>query len=140
DGRFFIGNLNTFPVTPGSSHVYRVTQHGRIRIDTSNVTTVLGVAFDDRGRLYVLEMSPAAGGPTPFIGRVLRFERDDRDDRDDDHDRDHAACNRSPEVIADGLAFPTAMTFGPDGRLYVSNFGFGFPGGAGQIVRITVPR
>jgi hypothetical protein len=30
------------------------------------------------------------------------------------------------------------MTFGPDGQLYVSNFGFGFPPGAGQIVRIEV--
>jgi hypothetical protein len=26
---------------------------------------------------------------------------------------------------------------GPDGKLYISNFGFGFPAGAGQIVRIT---
>jgi hypothetical protein len=33
------------------------------------------------------------------------------------------------------------MTFGPDGALYVSNFGFGVPvPGAGQIVRITVPE
>jgi osmotically-inducible protein OsmY len=30
------------------------------------------------------------------------------------------------------------MTFGPDGALYVSNFGFGAPPGAGQIVRIEV--
>ena len=31
------------------------------------------------------------------------------------------------------------MTFGPDGALYVSNYGFGFPPGAGQIVKVTVP-
>ena len=37
------------------------------------------------------------------------------------------------------LVFPTAMTFGPDGALYVSNFGFGVPPiGLGQIVRIDV--
>jgi hypothetical protein len=44
------------------------------------------------------------------------------------------------DTVAGGLAFPTAMTFGPDGSLYVSNFGFGFPPGAGQIVKILIPR
>jgi hypothetical protein len=42
------------------------------------------------------------------------------------------------EVIATGLVFPTAMTFGADGDLYVSNFGFGFQPGAGQIVKIDM--
>jgi len=42
-------------------------------------------------------------------------------------------------VIATGLSFPTAMTMGPDGALYVSNFGFAGPG-AGQILRITIPE
>jgi hypothetical protein len=36
------------------------------------------------------------------------------------------------------------MTFGPDGALYVSNFGFGFfdvlPLNSGQIVRISIPK
>jgi sugar lactone lactonase YvrE len=43
------------------------------------------------------------------------------------------------ETVATGLSFPTGMAFGPDGKLYVSNFGFGAPAGAGQIVRIDVP-
>jgi hypothetical protein len=30
------------------------------------------------------------------------------------------------------------MTFGPDGNLYVSNFGFGAPPGLGQVVRIDL--
>jgi len=40
-------------------------------------------------------------------------------------------------TIASGLSFPTAMTFGPDGALYVSNLGFAGPG-AGQILRVEV--
>jgi hypothetical protein len=49
------------------------------------------------------------------------------------HDRDQT-------VIASGLTFPTAMTFGPDGALYVSNVGFGPPpNGLGQVLKITVP-
>jgi len=44
------------------------------------------------------------------------------------------------EEIATGLFLSTALTFGPDGALYVSNVGFGPPPvGLGQIVRITVP-
>ena len=42
--------------------------------------------------------------------------------------------------IATGLFLPTAMTFGPDGNLYVSNVGFGPPPvGLGQILKIAVP-
>ena len=60
--------------------------------------------------------------PTPFTGKVLRVTED------------------GVEEIATGLFLPTAMTFGPDGALYVSNVGFGPPPvGLGEIVRITVP-
>jgi hypothetical protein len=49
-------------------------------------------------------------------------------------------CRDSRTVIASGLFLPTAMTFGPDGALYVSNVGFGPPpNGLGQVLRITVP-
>jgi hypothetical protein len=122
-GNFYFGTLATFPIQPGSAGVYKITPSGQIKPDTLGLTTVLGVTFDGRDRMYVLEMSPAPGFPTPFIGRVLRVNP-----------------SGSMEVIADGLALPTAMTFGPDEKLYVSNFGFGFPPGAGQIVRITVPE
>jgi hypothetical protein len=43
------------------------------------------------------------------------------------------------EIIASDLFLPTAMTFGPDGNLYVSNVGFGPPPiGLGQILRIEI--
>jgi hypothetical protein len=82
---------------------------------------VVAVEFGPDGLLYALELSPAAGYPTPGVGKVVRL-------------------NRAGEVedVATGLSVPTAMTFGPDGHLYVSNFGAA-PAGAGQIVRISVP-
>ena len=40
---------------------------------------------------------------------------------------------------ATGLSFPPAMTFGPDGKLYVSNLGFGAPPRAGEILQMNVP-
>ena len=42
------------------------------------------------------------------------------------------------EDVATGLSVPTAMTFGPDGHLYVSNWGAA-GAGMGQIVKITIP-
>jgi hypothetical protein len=69
--------------------------------------------------MYVLEMSPATGFPQPFIGTVSRVDP-----------------SGAWTLVASGLALPTGLTYGPDGALYVSNFGFGFPAGAGQIWRI----
>lgn len=61
--------------------------------------------------------------PTPGTGKVLRIGNSGEIDE-----------------IATGLFLPTAMTFGPDGNLYVSNVGFGPPPvGLGQVVKITVP-
>ena len=64
--------------------------------------------------MYVLETSTVAGPPTPFTGKVIRVDRPGHQTE-----------------IASGLIFPTAMTFGPDGALYVSHIGFGLPGGPG---------
>ena len=66
---------------------------------------------------------PGFPGPQDFgQGRVVRIDP-----------------NGAKTVVASGLTFPTGMTMGPDGNLYVSNQGFGFPPGAGQIVRVDVP-
>lgn len=120
DDKFYVGNLNTFPIVPGSSKIFEISKDGHIKIVAEGLTTVLGIAFDNRHRMYVLESmtNPGFPGPGQFgSGKVLRL---DHPDRDRDHDRDQT-------VIAEGLTFPTAMTFGPDGALYVSNVGFGAP-------------
>jgi hypothetical protein len=121
-GNFFVGNLQTFPIQEGSSKILKITPRGHVKTVVTGVTTVLGVAFDGEGYLYILENTTGNLFPTPFTGKVLRVRED------------------SLEEIASGLFLPTAMTFGPDGLLYVSNYGFGPPPvGLGQIVRITVP-
>lgn len=127
--KFYVGNLDTFPIVPGSSKVYEISKNGHIRVVAEGVSAVTGVAFDSKHRMYVLEMSTSAGGPNPGDGKVVRMNHPDGGPHDSDQ-----------TVIASGLTFPTAMTFGPDGALYVSNFGFGAPpDGEGQVLRITVP-
>jgi len=117
-GNFFVGNLRTFPLVEGSSSIYKVTPGGQVDVWATGFTGVLGVAFDKQHRLYVLETS-AGGGPTPNTGRVVRINH-----------------NNTREVIADNLFFPTGMTFGRDGALYISNTGFGPP--TGSIVKVVI--
>jgi hypothetical protein len=120
-GAYWVGNLGTFPVTPGAEKILRISRRGNVRVVADGFTTVLGLDFDRRGRLYVLEASNAPGFPTPNTGRVIRLDR---------------KGNR--EVILDGLFFPTGMRFGPDGKLYIANKGFG-PPQPGEILRVNVP-
>ncbi len=68
----------------------------------------------------MLELSDATGYPTPGDGKVVRVLR-----------------NGQIEEVVTGLAVPTAMTFGPDGKLYISNLGAA-PGVAGQILRFAI--
>jgi hypothetical protein len=125
-GNFYIGTLGTFPVNLGTQSLYKITPNAKIKAMASGLTTALGVAFDAQGRMYALETDTVAGFPGPAAagsGTVVRVNEDG-----------------SLTTIITGLVFPTAMTFGPDGALYVSNFGFGVPfPDAGQIVRITLP-
>jgi hypothetical protein len=122
-GNFYVANLGTFPQDIGSSKVWKVTPSGQIKVDSSGFDTVLGVAFDNRDRMYVLEMAALHPAPAPFAGRVTRV-----------------LPNGSKEIVADGLMLPTGMTMGPDGNLYVSAFGFGAPPGAGQVLKIDLSQ
>ena len=86
-------------------------------------TTVTGLAFDKKGRLYVLEMSAVEqpGFPQPFTGKIVRVNH-----------------SGESEDFVTGLMVPTGLTIGPDGALYVSNWGAA-PGSLGEILRITIP-
>jgi len=121
-GAYYLSNLGVFPVVAGLEKVIRVSRRGEVSDVATGFTTVLGLDFDRCGRLYVLENSSVSGdGPTPGTGRVIRLDRQGHRD-----------------VIVDGLFLPTAMRFGPDGKLYISTVGFG-PPLPGQILRVTVP-
>ena len=121
-GNLYFGQLGPIPVAPGTQGIYKVAPSGHVQVMASGLTGVLGVAFDSAGHLYVLETDTVAGFPGPSAagtGQVLCVNEDG-----------------TLNTVAGGLTFPTAMAFGPDGDLYVSNIGFGAPPGAGQIVQI----
>jgi hypothetical protein len=121
--KFFIGNLGVFGPPDGTvpnEHVYRLSRKAKLTVFASGLEQVLGLAFR-HGKLYALESSTTPGGPTPGTGAIVRVK------------------NGGPaETVASGLIFPTGMTVGPDGAFYVSEQGFGFPAGAGRVIRIVV--
>jgi hypothetical protein len=123
-GNFYVGNLNTFPITTGASKILKITPSGYVTPVVRDLTTVLGVAFDKRDRMYVLENTVGQPFPTPGYGDIVRVNP-----------------NGTKTVVVDSLPLPTGMTFGPDGALYVSILGFGpppsLPDGPGKILRIT---
>jgi hypothetical protein len=118
----YIANLGLFEPTDraGDEHVWRLTGHRTLKVRATGVEKVLGLAFRG-GTLYALEMSTTAGAPTPGTGAIVRVDR-----------------HGPPKTVVSGLTFPTGMTVGPDGAFYVSNQGFGFGAGQGQILRIRV--
>jgi hypothetical protein len=120
-GVFYVGNLGEFDPgdQSGDEHVYQLNPNGRTRVRASGLEKVLALAFHG-GKLYALEMSTTAEGPTPGTGAIVRVR-----------------AGRPAKTIVSGLMFPTGMAIGRDGAFYVSNNGFGFPAGAGQILRIT---
>jgi sugar lactone lactonase YvrE len=128
-GSFFVSNLGTFdPDQLNTQSIFEINPSGHLRVIATGFSKVLGLELDGRGRLYVLETSysPTDPGPVPASGRLLRVEH-----------------NGNKEVLIDSssgvLTFPTGMTFGPDGALYISNVGFGRPPiGLGQILRVQL--
>lgn len=121
DGVFRVGNLNTFPIVPGSAKILDVTKRGRITDELPGFTAITGLALDSDDNLFVLELSTAPGGPMPGAGKLV-LSRDGQIDE-----------------ILTGLTFPTGnMALGPDGGLYLSNFSAVPTPGAGQIVRVEV--
>jgi hypothetical protein len=138
EGDFYVGNLNLFPIDPQWARILTISKlpstenvppgFDRNRFgyhiveSTAGFTTVVAVDFGPDGLLYALELSDAPGNPTPGAGKVVRL-----------------TGSGVIEDVVTGLVVPTGMTFGPDGRLYVSNFGATGPG-AGQILRFDIPR
>lgn len=122
DHNFYIANLDVFdPGFQNQSRVFRITRDGGLQTVARGLNAVVGLRFDEDGRLYALETFTGSVFPAPFTGKVVRLNE-----------------SGGWDTVAANLMFPTAMTFGPDGKLYVSTCGFACPPGAGKVVSINV--
>ncbi len=125
DGSIYVAQFSPAPYTEGSARIDRVELDGTITEGVvTNLTTPIDLAFAPDGTMYVLrfaaEFSPEKKRYIAFGGEVQRVLPDG-----------------SIEPVVTNLVFPTAMTFGPDGALYVANFGNESNEGQGHILRVV---
>ena len=120
NGNLYIANLGQFPITPGSSSLYKILPNQTFMKMFDGLTAVIGMVFMD-GKLYALETSTAADFPLPGSGKIVRV----------------SDSGQTTDVLT-GLTFPTAITAGPDGALYVSEFGYGDDPTAGRVLQVKL--
>lgn len=125
DGAYYVGQLTGFPFVPGAAKVWRVVPGEEPTVYAEGFTNIIELAFDDEGTLWVLEI--AAGGllnvngedPSTMAGGLYTVSPD----------------GTVREMLSDPLVFPGGMAFGPDGALYISNYGL-MPG-MGEVIKVT---
>ncbi len=117
-GNFFVGNLGEFPIT-GNCSVFKITPSGNLKVLATGFSAILAIVPDQHSNIYVLEMTAGHPFPTLGAGRIRKI-----------------TANGTVVDVIGGLNFPTGMTMGPDGNLYVSGYGFGPP--LGQIIKVTL--
>ena len=107
DGALYVGQLTGFPFPVGGAKVWRIVPGQAPTVYAGGFTNIIDIAFDDRGRLLVLEIFTnglLSGDPT---GALIRVNRD----------------GTRTVIARDGLVTPTSVAVGRDGTLYVSNKG-----------------
>lgn len=121
DGAFYLGKLGTFPIVPRSQSIDRLSPDGTLTPAFRGFTAVLDLEVHE-GKLYVLETTTKPPDPPhpPRAGDIVAV--------------DLASGGR--RVVVRGLTAPTSMEFGPDGSLYVTNFGYLSGNRRGEILRI----
>jgi hypothetical protein len=113
DGGLYVSDLTGAPFPENASIIWRWNGSAYLPY-AQGFTTAVDLAFGDDGSLYVLENRSIID----LSGRVVRVGPDG-----------------SRSVIADGLFFPTGITVGRDGEVYVSNCGV--CAGQGEVLRFA---
>ncbi len=125
DGALYVGELTGYPFTPGSARVWRVVPGTAPTVYATGFTTISALAFDRAGRLLVLEIDRTGLNDTRGAGELIRLG---------------AGRPSARTVLASrGLVSPTGLAVGPDGAIYISNYGSSPSTGAGphgEILRL----
>ncbi len=131
NGQLYVGELGGFPFGVGASSVYRVNPGASLAKTTpilvaGGFTSIGDIAFDQSGRLLVLEINTGGIGDLTAPGALLRLNAD----------------GTRTVLASAGLVSPTGLAVARDGSVYVSNYGTtpatgGAGGTSGEIVRIA---
>jgi hypothetical protein len=123
DGAYYVGQLTGFPFPVGAANVFRVVPGHRPRVFAGGFTNIIDIAFDRRGRLYVLEIATngllSAGENELPVGRLVRVDRD----------------GSRTTLASQGLNAPGGFVLG-HGAAYITNNSI--LSGAGQVVKVDL--
>jgi hypothetical protein len=134
DGYYYLGELRGFPATPGASSVWRIDprannavcdwEHpykGKCKLYKSGFTSIVDLASDRKGNIYVLELDKASwlalelGAPT--YGGLFKIDR-------------HRHVR---ELVKDQIPSPAGgVSVSPHGTIYLTGPVFG-PGALAKI-------
>jgi len=123
DGALYVGQLTGFPFPPGGANVYRVVPGHDPQVFEDDFTNIIDIAFDKRGRLYVLEIATdgllnVPEGQLP-VGRLVRVNKD----------------GSRTTLAQEGLNAPGGFVLG-HGAAYITNNSI--LSGAGQVVKVAI--
>jgi hypothetical protein len=123
DGAYYVGQLTGFPFPVGGAKVFRVVPGHRPRVFAGGFTNIIDIAFDKRGRLYVLEIATngllSAGENELPVGRLVRVNRD----------------GSRTTLASEGLNAPGGFVLG-HGAAYITNNSI--LSDAGQVVKVAL--
>ncbi|HEX2777869.1 MAG TPA: ScyD/ScyE family protein [Gemmatimonadaceae bacterium] len=109
DGTYYIGQLAGVPITAGAAKVYRWVPGSDPEVWLTGFTYIIAMAFDDAQNLYVLQYTNGINPVPPgglLPGSVVRV-----------------APDGTRETVITGIRSATGLAIGPDGAIYVTQYG-----------------
>jgi hypothetical protein len=123
DGAYYVGQLTGFPFPVGGANVWRVKPGHDPEVYEADFTNIIDIAFDKRGRLYVLEIATGGLLNAPEdelpVGRLVRVNKD----------------GSRTTLASEGLNAPGGFVLGHHAA-YITNNSI-LPGG-GQVVKVAI--
>lgn len=123
DGAYYVGQLTGFPFPVGGAKVWRVVPGQKPEVFKGGFTNIIDIAFDKRGRLYVLEIATNGLANTPPdqlpVGRLVRVNKD----------------GSRTTLAGEGLNAPGGFVLG-HGAAYITNNSI--LSDAGQVVKVAI--
>jgi hypothetical protein len=121
DGAFYVGELTGAPFYPGEARIWRVVPGQPATVYLTGFTLVIDCAFDQQGRLIVLQTAQDNPFDTDQDGALIRVEPD----------------GQRTVLASAGMKNPGGVALAGPGVFYVSSENAS-GGGIGKLLRIQV--
>lgn len=121
EGNIYVGFLSAFPFDARTATIEKWSPSGELLETYTGLTGVTDVHVAEDGTLYAVQIASGFGdaGWNPNSGSIVTVTSD------------------GITPVAEGLSFPYAMAFAPDGSIAVTINSSFSPAGSGQVIRVN---